>query len=203
MWRMHLCVEGRVGDKDLNFFGGTRVTEAIAQLRWERTWQKDDSFDILSWPVFGRVDREEEGDSFDLFFQVLTESHAKKMEPEVKQLFSCVRSESNRRFFKFSISPQLSPVVREFQSWQKLMDSFPRTRWWQSLFRETFAVLQKPLLLDRWWGSSWNTRARGSSGGRSLSYANRYDRCVISLNLDILLFYDFSVRDLHKHVGRG
>ena len=101
--RMHLSVEEWVGDKDLNFFGGTRVTEAIAQLRWERTWQKDDSFDILSWPVFGRVDREEEGDSFDLFFQVLTESHAKKMEPEVKQLFSCVRSESNRRFFKFSI----------------------------------------------------------------------------------------------------
>ena len=114
----------------------------------------------------------------DLFLEVLTESHAKKLEPEVKQLFSCVRFESNCRFFKYSIH-QLSPVVREFQSWRKLMDSFLKTRWW--LMQTTFGVGKQGnrkiancfLLHHRWWSSSWNTRATLWSGAKNLSCASR------------------------------
>ena len=159
------------------------VTEAIAQFCWEGG-QKDDS-----WPVFGQF-WHEWVDLFlevlltlltswvDLFLEVLTESHAKKLEPEVKQLFSCVRSPSNCRFFKYSIH-QLSPVVREFQSWRKLMDSFLKTRWW--LMQTTFTLGKQGnrktsnccFLHHRWWSSSWNTRATLWSGAKNLSCASR------------------------------
>ena len=100
----------------------------------------------------------------DLFFEVLTESHAKKVEPEVKQLFSCVRF-PNRRFLKYSI-PQLSPVVRGFQSWRKLMDSFLKTRWWHHPCCRKLLPKENSLLQNSfcWTGGEVQAETQGLRG---------------------------------------
>ena len=159
------------------------VTEAIAQLCWEGG-QKDDS-----WPVFGQFWHE----WVDLFLEVLLTL----LTSWVDLFWRCWQSPTQRSWNRRSnnssaasgpspivdssniLSPQLSPVVREFQSWRKLMDSFLKTRWW--LMQTTFGVGKQGnrkiancfLLHHRWWSSSWNTRATLWSGAKNLSCASR------------------------------
>ena len=68
-------------------------------------------------------------------------------------------------WFKLSIS-QLSPVVRGFQSWRKLMDSFLKTRWWHHLCCRNLLLEENSLLQNSfcWTGGEVQAETQGLRG---------------------------------------
>ena len=102
------------GDKDL--FVRTPVTER--QYNDEGGESKKMTvltFWVWVWPVFGGVDR----------VPCKEATTGGQTTLQLRQVWNSIWT-----FFKHSHSP----VVREFRSWRKLMDSFPKTRWRKLLF---------------------------------------------------------------------